>query len=89
MQHIGAEDIINSSDDNKLLAQRTAGVKLQLVVVCPGFLEHVAQFPEFSCSLGKLLLPDRTLALLLGVTDENITEVHKKGNKLFLFYCVQ
>lgn len=79
MKHIGAEDVTNANGDVKLLAETTVGVKLQLVVVCPGFLEHISENPETSCGLGKLLLPDRTLALLLGVTDDNLTEVHKKG----------
>lgn len=79
VQHIGAEDVTNSNGDVKLLAERTAGVKLQLVVLCPLLLDHIEQNPDASCGLGKLLLPDRTLALLLGVTDESLTEVHKKG----------
>lgn len=79
VQHIGAEDVTNSNGDVKLLAERTSGVKLQLVVLCPLLLDHIEQNPETSCGLGKLLLPDRTLALLLGVTDDSLTEVHKKG----------
>lgn len=82
MQHIGAEEITATENDVKLLTEKTAGVKLQLVVVCPGLLEHISENPEASINLGKLLLPDRTLALLLGVTDDNITEVHRNGKSV-------
>lgn len=79
MHHLGIEEIVEANGDIRLIAEQTAGVKLQLIILCPSFLEHITLYPEPSMALGKLILPDRTLALLLGITDDDILEVHKKG----------
>lgn len=72
--------MLESSGDVRPIAERTSNVKLQLVVMCPTLLEHIARNPLSACGLGKLLLPDRTLALLLGVTDDDLTDIHRTGN---------
>ncbi|KAG5874718.1 hypothetical protein JTB14_034596 [Gonioctena quinquepunctata] len=80
IQYRGIEESLNKSDEFKELSRKSSGVKLQLVVVCPSFLEFIAKHPAECSAVGKLLLSDRTLALLLGVTDSDLTEVHKNGN---------
>lgn len=71
--------LLESKEDPKLVAERATNVKLQLVVVCPSFLEFVAEHPEKCSNLGKLLLGDRTLALLLGVSDGDLTDLHRRS----------
>ncbi|XP_064213950.1 phosphoinositide 3-kinase adapter protein 1 isoform X1 [Tribolium castaneum] len=79
IQHMLLEDCISEpKEDPKIIAERATNVKLQLVILCPNFLDFVAEYPDKCSELGKLLLADRTLALLLGVSDSDLTEVHKK-----------
>ncbi|KAJ8940957.1 hypothetical protein NQ318_006808 [Aromia moschata] len=79
IHYLGAEEAIKmSSEEYKGLSEKTSGVKLQLVVVCPSFLEFISENIEESCALGKLLLADRTLALLLGVSDSDLSDAHKR-----------
>lgn len=83
IQYLDIEEAIKRSpEEYKEVAEKTSGVKLQLVVVCPSFLEFISENPEESGSFGKLLLADRTLALLLGVGDADLNDVHKKGNSI-------
>ncbi|KAF5304250.1 hypothetical protein FQA39_LY09777 [Lamprigera yunnana] len=77
--HLGAEEIIEPTTDVKLFEERTSGVKLQLIVLCPSLLEHISNNSSCASKLGKVILPDRTLALLLGVSDDDLTDVHKKA----------
>lgn len=72
------EDFIESKVDTNILLEKSSCVKLQLVVLCPGLLDYIAEHPD-DAAFCKLFLPDRTLALLLGVTDDDLTEVHRKG----------
>lgn len=75
-----AADVLEKTEeDRKDLTHKYSGVKLQIVVVCPSFLQFISSHPEECSVIGKILLADRTLALLLGVTDEDLTDVHKKG----------
>ncbi|KAJ8937371.1 hypothetical protein NQ314_011919 [Rhamnusium bicolor] len=84
IQYLGAEEAIKKSKEEfKELAEKSSGVKLQLVVLCPSFLEFISEHPDESYALGRLLLADRTLALLLGVTDNDLTEIHKKSHEEF------
>ncbi|RZC36726.1 DBB domain containing protein [Asbolus verrucosus] len=79
IQYMGLEDCLNEAkEDPKLTTEKATGVKLQLIVLCPGFLDFVAEYPEKCQNLGKILLADRTLALLLGVSDIDLTDTHKK-----------
>lgn len=79
MQHLGIEDVVGANGDVRYIAERIAGVKLQLVIICPNFLEQISLHPEQVNALGKLLIPDRTLALLLGVTEDDVKDEHKNG----------
>ncbi|XP_044761874.1 phosphoinositide 3-kinase adapter protein 1 isoform X2 [Coccinella septempunctata] len=78
IQHLAVEDFIEAKVDANLLLEKSSCVKLQLVVLCPGLLDYISEHPE-NTAFGKLFLPDRTLALLLGVSDDDITEVHRKA----------
>lgn len=78
-QYASLEEIMTKSEQEyKEFISRASSVKLQLVVICPNFMEMIAEHSEDCMGLGKLLLPDRTLALLLGVVDEDFTEIHKR-----------
>ncbi|CAG9772639.1 unnamed protein product [Ceutorhynchus assimilis] len=83
IQNLALEDALTPKIEDTKFIEGTTGVKLQLVVVCPEFLDFIAQHPEESASLSKLLLPDRTLALLLGVKDVDLTDVHKNALPLY------
>lgn len=78
IHHLGVEDVAETLDHNKI-CEIAQGVKLQLVVLCPNFLEFVAQNSERTSVLERILLSDRTLALLLGVSDNDVQEIHKKA----------
>lgn len=58
------------------LQSKITNVKLQLIIICPTFLELLEEHPEVYSTLGRLFNPDRVIAMLLGVTDESLTEVH-------------
>lgn len=73
---MGIEDVAENSGLSATLEQRVSSVKLNIVIVCPKFLEHVAAEPKSSAALCSLLTPDRTIAMLLGVMDEDLTEIH-------------
>ncbi|XP_028128582.2 phosphoinositide 3-kinase adapter protein 1 isoform X1 [Diabrotica virgifera virgifera] len=79
IQHSSLEEIISKTEEEHAdFISRATSVKLQLVVMCPSFLEIVADRSEECMLLEKILLAEKTLALLLGVTDDDFNEVHKK-----------
>ncbi|KAK9877610.1 hypothetical protein WA026_019280 [Henosepilachna vigintioctopunctata] len=78
IHHLAVEDFIEARVDANLLLEKSAGVKLQLVVMCPGFLDYISEHSD-NTNFGKLFLADRTLALLLGVCDDDLTEIHRKA----------
>nr|CAD7588502.1 unnamed protein product [Timema genevievae] len=67
------------------LEEKMVRVKLQIVIVCPQFLEQVYQHP--APALGKLLQPDRVLAMLLGVEEDNVTEQHRAALITYQQWC--
>lgn len=79
VHHLCIEDIIEANGEIRFILEKTAAVKLQLIVICPDFLDQIAKnLNKMSC-LSKLLYPNRILALLLGVTDNDIVDIHKNG----------
>ncbi|KAI4459417.1 bank1/pik3ap1 family member [Holotrichia oblita] len=77
VHHLCIEDIIEANGEIRFILEKTAAVKLQLIVICPDFLDQIAKnLNKMSC-LSKLLYPNRILALLLGVTDNDILDIHK------------
>lgn len=78
--------LTDPKEDPKSIAERATNVKLQLVILCPGFLDFVSEYPEKCSEIGKLLLADRSLALLLGVSDIDLTDIHKKGQLIWFFF---
>ena len=73
------EDVIAANGDIRFIWEKTSGVKLQLVVLCPLFLDQIVKHTSKLTSLAKLLHPNRILALLLGVTDDDVLDIHKSG----------
>ncbi|XP_050293410.1 uncharacterized protein LOC126733955 isoform X2 [Anthonomus grandis grandis] len=78
LQNVYLEDSLTPKVKDKTFQESATGVKLQIVVLCPTFLEFISQYPEESQKLTRLLLPDRTLVLLLGVNDSDF-EKHKNA----------
>lgn len=73
---MGIEEVNDGTGISPQLEQRVSSVKLQMVIVCPQLLEYVASEPRSSAALCNLLKADRTIAMLLGVTDDDLTDVH-------------
>lgn len=57
--------------------ERIRSARLQIVVVCPVLLERIQNRPEQATNLSRLLLPDKVLAMMLGVHDSHINDSHK------------
>lgn len=51
--------------------------RLQIVLLSPALLQFLFKTPNFL--LGKLLHPDRVLAVMLGVKDSQILAEHREG----------
>ena len=52
--------------------------RLQIVLLSPTLLQFISRQP--SLVIGRLLHPDRVLAIMLGVKDSLITAEHRSGN---------
>ncbi|XP_068081608.1 uncharacterized protein [Anabrus simplex] len=72
---VGVEDVVSSSSISVAMEEKLVRVKLQIVILCPQFLDHVYQHP--GTILGRILQPDRVLAMLLGVEESSISEQHR------------
>ncbi|XP_059470509.1 phosphoinositide 3-kinase adapter protein 1 isoform X2 [Neocloeon triangulifer] len=72
---VGLDDIVGAVPF--ALEERIVQVKLKLVIMCPMFLQQVMEHPKPSLDLTKLLSPNRVLAMLLGVEEEQVTEQHR------------
>lgn len=57
--------------------ERIRSARLQIVVVCPILLEQVQTRPEHATNLSRQLITDKVLAMMLGVHDSHISDVHK------------
>ncbi len=53
--------------------------QLQLVLLSPTFLQFLAKRPDFAP--GKMINPDRVVAVMLGVKDDQIKQEHKAGKE--------
>lgn len=63
--------------------------RLQLVVLCPVFLESLSSSLAPAAVLGTLLQPGHVLAMLLGVSDDSVTIQHRTGAVLFVPQSIQ
>lgn len=61
-------------DLGKLQAVKLKGAKLQIVIMSPCFLDHIANHGK--SELGQVFRPDKVLALLLGVDNNQLTMAH-------------
>nr|XP_053627612.1 uncharacterized protein LOC128685113 isoform X2 [Cherax quadricarinatus] len=64
-------------DIGRLQAVQLKGAKLQIVILSPCFLAHIAK-PGRS-EIGQLFKPEKVLALLLGVDDSQFTMAHRSA----------
>ena len=76
---VGLEDVVGSKVLPYGFEEKMTHVKLQIVIICPQFLHHIYENPEPATKLGRLLQPDRVLAMLLGVDESAVTEQHRAG----------
>lgn len=76
---MGIEDVASTSEITPGLTDRISCTKLQMIIVCPRFLEIVEEHSTHLHNFDKSLKPNRTIALLLGVNDDSLKEVHHKG----------
>lgn len=56
---------------------RIRNSRLQIVVVCPVFLERVAERPDQAATISRQLCTERALAMMLGVQDCHVTPTHR------------
>lgn len=71
------EDVVGPQVVPHAIEAKMMGVKLQIVILCPQFLHHIYENPGPAMTLGRLLQPDRVLAMLLGVEESAVTEQHR------------
>lgn len=58
---------------------RLAKARLQIIILCPGFLEQISTNPGPASALTNLLQPGRAIVMLLGVSEESVTIQHRAG----------
>jgi len=75
------EDVVGPQVVPHAIEAKMMGVKLQIVILCPQFLHHIYENPGPATTLGRLLQPDKVLAMLLGVEDSAVTEQHRAGSR--------
>ncbi|XP_044741541.1 phosphoinositide 3-kinase adapter protein 1 isoform X2 [Chrysoperla carnea] len=78
--HMSVEEINDGVGAN--MEERLATVKLQIIIICPTLINTVNDIVTQNGTSEKNLFnrifqPDRTLGMLLGVTDDDITDKHK------------
>lgn len=78
IQRVRLEDVL-SGGMSAPRQERCSQARLQIVLVCPIFLERVLAHSGRSDTLSALLQTNRMLALLVGVTEADITDQHKTG----------
>lgn len=78
IQRVRLEDVL-SDVMSAPRQERCSQARLQIVLICPIFLERVLAHSGRSDCLSALLQPNRMLTLLIGVTDADVTDQHKTG----------
>jgi hypothetical protein len=76
---VSLEDVVGPQVVPVATEEKMTHVKLQIVIICPQFLHHIYENPGPATTLGRLLQPDRVLAMLLGVDESAVTEQHRAG----------
>ncbi|XP_026806381.1 phosphoinositide 3-kinase adapter protein 1 isoform X1 [Rhopalosiphum maidis] len=76
IQRVRLEDVL-SDVMSAPRQERCSQARLQIVLVCPIFLERVLAHTGRSDCLSALLQTNRMLALLVGVTESDVTDQHK------------
>ncbi|XP_022205900.2 phosphoinositide 3-kinase adapter protein 1 isoform X2 [Nilaparvata lugens] len=57
--------------------EKLSKARLQIVILCPSFLDQIKKSPGPATALSTLLQPSRVFAMLLGVNDESVTIQHR------------
>ena len=74
VRHIAIEEPIAPKTEQKIRSSR-----LQIVVVCPVLLERVRTNPEHAVHLTNHLIPEKVLAMMLGVHDSHINDTYRSS----------
>ncbi|XP_051156059.1 phosphoinositide 3-kinase adapter protein 1 isoform X3 [Leptopilina boulardi] len=74
VRHITVEDSLTTNTEDKLKSSR-----LQIVVICPFLLKRILTRPEQAMNLSRHLVPDKVLAMMLGVQEDHLTSGHKSA----------
>ncbi|KAG5332224.1 BCAP protein, partial [Acromyrmex heyeri] len=74
VRHIAIEEPIAPKTEQKIRSSR-----LQIVVVCPVLLERVRTNPEHAVHLTNHLVPEKVLAMMLGVHDSHINDTYRSS----------
>lgn len=72
VRHVTVEESIQAGTEERIRSAR-----LQIVVVCPILLERIQNRSEHATNLSRQLITDKVLAMMLGVHDNHISELHK------------
>lgn len=56
--------------------------RVQIVVICPIFLQKIQSIAETETSLGKLFQPEKVVALMLGVLEQLDNDRIRTGNHI-------
>lgn len=59
--------------------ERIRSSRLQIVVLCPYLLKRVLVRPEQAMNLSRHLVPEKVLAMMLGVQEDHLTSNHKSA----------
>lgn len=74
VKHVTVEDSLSASTEDRLKSSR-----LQIVVICPFLLKRILTRPEQAMNLSRHLVPDKVLAMMLGVQEDHLTSCHKSA----------
>ncbi|XP_033231155.1 phosphoinositide 3-kinase adapter protein 1 isoform X2 [Belonocnema kinseyi] len=74
VSHLTVEDSMLPGTEERIRSSR-----LQIVVLCPYLLKRVLVRPEQAMNLSRHLVPDKVLAMMLGVQEDHLTSNHKSA----------
>lgn len=76
---LAIEDICQPGPVPKHLEEKLKNAKLEILILCPVFIQYIIQYPEHGIKLAKNVRPDRVLAMLLGVEESTVSDDLKAG----------
>ena len=74
VSQVSIEDPVSNIIEYKL-----RNAHLQIVVICPVFLDRVTERPENALGISHQLSSDRVLTMMLGVQDIHLSTIHRSN----------